>query len=67
MTCNLTSVKKGMGTPKSFLEYCLKGFDGDFDSQTVAVVFYGNEISRHHRRNYILSKNESHPFLGKKV
>ena len=56
-----------MGTPKSFLEYCLKGFDGDFDSQTVAVVFYGNEISRHHRRNYILSKNESHPFLGKKV
>lgn len=31
MTRNLTPVKKGVGTPKSFLEYCLKDFDLNLD------------------------------------
>ena len=45
MTCNLTSVKKGMGTPKSFLEYGLKGFDLDFDKVRWQSCFM---VTRYH-------------------
>ena len=63
MTCNLTSVKKGMGTPKSFLEYYLKGFDLDLDKvrwQSCFMLTRYHDITEQKRKL-------SRPFLGKKV